>query len=89
MCTNRVFVVKLTKSMLWKGDDGGNSEKYDTCLIISLKWRTLLRETATYMDLSELQAIYSLHIKCTNTLVTGGLGWKRWIVGCVHKNECH
>ena len=65
------------------------------------KWRVRdnnFIEEEVYKALSQKQLdesqwtsgyIYSLYNKGTNTLVMGGLGWKRWFVrrGC--KNKCH
>ena len=61
----------------------------------SLKWRRKRRalknnfdrknfirqyQRNSWVDLSELWDINSLHIEGTDTLVKGGLGWKRWFI---------
>ena len=73
------------KSVLWNSGGGGEDGE---------KWHLLnnfieteepvykalaIREISGWI-LTELWAIYSLHIEGTNTLVTGSLGWKRCCV---------
>ena len=91
VCTNRVFVPRVHTSP-WRTEIVEMEEKkWHMCKNNFVERKDLIRhyQEDRWMDLSELQSMYSLHIEGTNALVMGDLGWKWWFAGRGHKNECH